>query len=282
MNKPEITMILAELYKITGFKITMYNADFEQISAYPAEAHPFCRLVNKDDGEHRKCRECDKRACTAALENRDTYIYRCRYGLTEAVSPLYNFGALSGFLMMGQIAESDTVAIDAVKMAGAVLRGEDARKIISTIPVVKPGMVSSFIKIMTVCAQYITLSNALPSRKPTVAEMAKKYICENLGHKLSIGEICHSIGCSKSTLLTAFKKRYGCTINDYITGERLKQARAMLRSTEKKINEIAMESGFSDQSYFSKVFTAEHGMSPSEYRCEINGGSEENETDTYG
>ncbi|MBQ8880170.1 MAG: PocR ligand-binding domain-containing protein [Clostridia bacterium] len=275
MNKPEITMILAELHKITGFKITMYNADFEQISAYPAEAHPFCRLVNKNEKEHKSCRDCDKLACTAALESRDTYIYKCRYGLTEAVSPLYNFGVLSGFLMMGQIAESESGTLDAVRLAGTVLRGEDPQRIAATIPVVKPDMVSSFIKIMTVCAQYITLSNALPSKKPTVAEMAKKYIGENLGHKLSIGEICHSIGCSKSTLLTAFKKRYGVTINDYITAERLKQARTMLRSTEKKINEIAMDTGFSDQSYFSKVFTAEHGVSPSEYRYEINGGEED-------
>ena len=78
MNAPEITMILAELYKITGFKITIYNADFEQISAFPAEAHPFCRLVNLNEREHSACRECDKRACTAALESRDTYIYKCR------------------------------------------------------------------------------------------------------------------------------------------------------------------------------------------------------------
>lgn len=274
MNKPEITMILAELYRITGFKITMYNSEFDVISAFPAEAHPFCQLVNTDQDEHRKCRECDRRACTAALENKDTYIYKCRYGLTEAVSPLYNFGVLSGFLMMGQIAESATGAEEAVRKAEGVLSKEIDPKITKTIPVVKPDMISSYIKIMTVCAQYITLSNALPSKKPTVAEMAKKYVGENLSRKLSISEICRSIGCSKSTLLTAFKKRYGCTVNDYITEERLKQARAMLRSTGKKINEIAMDTGFSDQSYFSKVFTAEYGISPSDYRMETGGGRE--------
>ena len=146
--------------------------------------------------------------------------------------------------MMGQIAESDSDALHAVRLASAVLSGEVPEKIVATIPIVKPDMVSSFIKIMTVCAQYITLSNSLPSKKPTVAEMAKKYIGENLGRKLSIGEICHNIGCSKSTLLTAFKTRYGCTVNDYITDERLKQARSMLRSTGKKINEIALNTGF--------------------------------------
>ena len=270
MNTPEIITILAELYKITGFRISLHNAEFEEIAAFPLEAHPFCRIINESPAEHATCKECDRRAFAYAMQNRETYIYKCRYGLTEAVSPLYNFGILSGFLMMGQIAESDTGALDAVKAAQAIIRGEDTERIAMTIPVVKPDMISSFVRIMTVCAQYITLSNALPSKKPTVAEMAKKYVGENLSHKLTITEICHSMGCSNSTLLTAFKKRYGLTVNDYITSERLERAMTMLKSTGKTINEIAIETGFSDQSYFSKVFSATYGVPPSEYRSEAN------------
>ena len=39
----------------------------------------------------------------------------------------------------------------------------------------------------------------------------------------------------------------------------------MLKIGDRNIGEIAIETGFSDQSYFSKVFSAKYGIPPSEY-----------------
>ena len=39
----------------------------------------------------------------------------------------------------------------------------------------------------------------------------------------------------------------------------------MLKIGDRNIGEIATETGFSDQSYFSKVFSAKYGIPPSEY-----------------
>jgi len=119
---------------------------------------------------------------------------------------------------------------------------------------------------MTICAQYLTLSTAIPSSTPTVAEMAKKYIFDNFRNKFTIKDICQSIGCSKSTLITAFKREYGMTVNEYITEVRLTEAVRMLDAGVRNIGEVALCSGFSDQSYFSKVFSARFGVPPSEYR----------------
>ena len=118
---------------------------------------------------------------------------------------------------------------------------------------------------MTICAQYLTLSNAIPSSKQTVAEMAKKFIFDNYKSKITISDICAEIGCSKSTLITTFKKQFGTTVNSYITEVRLKEAATMLTMGDKNIGEIAIQTGFSDQSYFSKVFSAKFGVPPSEY-----------------
>ena len=56
------------------------------------------------------------------------------------------------------------------------------------------------------------------------------------------------------------------TVNDYITEVRLGEAMRMLLAGGQTIGEIALATGFSDQSYFSKVFSAKYGMPPSEYR----------------
>ncbi len=267
MKKQEIISVLSELHKITGFRVSLHAADYSEIAAYPAEKCEFCRIVHGIPGELDRCISCDKAACKRALSIKDTHIYTCRYGLTEAVSPLYNFGTLTGFLMMGQVYREEQNERPIPKEAKQSRElGAAIRAAIAKIPTVRADIIGSYVTIMTICAQYLTLSNAIPQNKPTVAQMAKRYICDNYGNKFGIKEICASVGCSKSTLITAFKKEYGITVNEYITEVRLGEAIRMMAMGEKNIGEIAICSGFSDQSYFSKVFASRYGMPPSEYR----------------
>ena len=267
MNKSEIVTVLYELHKITGFRISLHGANYDEIAAYPEKMLPFCAKIHSNLREHEKCLECDSEACRAALDKEQTHIYKCRYGLTEAVSPLYNFSNLTGFLMMGQIAESDEDIKRAERMLSQITGIKEAKELASLIPRVSEDMISSYVKIMTICAQYLTLSNAMPSEKPTVAELAKKYISDNIGRKLCISDVCDELGCSKSTLLTTFKGKYGITVNAYITEQKLNKAVHLLSEGNLTISEIAAETGFSDQSYFSKVFSAKYGIPPSEYRA---------------
>ena len=173
--------------------------------------------------------------------------------------------------MMGQIFECDknmTPVRPEVKDIEKL--GDELREAAEDIPLVNADMVRSYVRIMTICAQYLTLSNAIPSIKQTVAEMAKKFIFDNYKSKITISDICAEIGCSKSTLITSFKKQFGMTVNSYITEVRLKEAATMLAMGDKNIGEIAIQTGFSDQSYFSKVFSAKFGVPPSEYTAKEN------------
>ena len=267
MNMQEIISVLSDLHRISGFRISLHDTEFNEIAAFPKEHLPFCAAVNGIESEHKMCLKCDRNACLQALEKHDTYIYRCRYGLIEAVSPLYNFGTLTGFLMMGQVCDSDnenekTIA-EFFETYKDIIEKEKYENIL---PRVNGDNIDSYIKVMTICAKYLTLSNAIPASKPTIAELAKKYINDNTEKKIVIGDICNALKCSKSTLLTSFKRQYGITINTYITELKLSIAKRMLSDGDMTINEIACELGFSDQSYFSKVFSAKYGIPPSEYR----------------
>lgn len=258
MNKIEILSVLEELHKITGFRISLHDTELNEIAAFPEERLPFCRAVSEDRAERDMCLACDREACRRALMQKGTYKYRCRFGLTEAVSPLYNFDILTGYLIMGQILED-----------GDKPSSPSGDLPIEEIPKIPKNMVDSYVKIMTICAKYLTMSNAIESQTPTTALKAKRYILENLEQKLSLLEICKSISCSKSTLLTAFKKTYGTTVNGFITDTRLAHARQMLIEGHMTINEIALKVGFYDQSYFSKVFSKKYGITPSEFRVSV-------------
>ena len=266
MKKQEIVSVLCELHKITGFRVSLHGADYSEIAAYPEKKADFCMAIHGVSDEYRKCVDFDKAACKRALEKKDTHIYTCRYGLTEAVSPLYNFGTLTGFLMMGQVIEEGMPRerlSEALKSFG--YSSESCKHLPEVIPSVKGDMIGSFVKIMTICAQYLTLSNAIPTEKPTIAQMTKKYVYDNFKNKFGIKDMCKEIGCSKSTLITSFKREFGKTVNNYVNEVRLNEAAKMLTTGEYNIGVIALECGFSDQSYFSKVFSSKFGMPPSQY-----------------
>ncbi|MBO7303620.1 MAG: AraC family transcriptional regulator [Clostridia bacterium] len=267
MKEQKIVSVLYELHRITGFRMSLHDVDFREIAAYPAERLPLCAEIHKLDGEFEKCRAGDEAAFLLAKKTQKTVIYKCRYGLTEVASPLYNFGILTGYLMMGQIIDGEG-SVQEVKDKLSQLLKDTPRLsgLIDGLAVVKDGLLDSYVHIMTICAQYLTLSNAISGSKPTVAEAAKRYIHENIEKRLSIRDICAEVGCSKTTLISAFKKEFGITVNSAITKAKLDEAKRLLIAGKMSINEVAQATGFYDQSYFSKVFSAHCGISPSEFK----------------
>ena len=71
-------------------------------------------------------------------------------------------------------------------------------------------------------------------------------------------------------LTRLFKEYGGMGFSDYLTGLRLKHAAAMLGRRDVPVYEAARQCGFSDTSYFIKVFRRKFGASPSEYRMADN------------
>ena len=267
----DVMFILKELHKISGFRISVHDTDYREIAAYPEELSPFCSFIQKNGNAAETCREADRIAFDKVNETGDVYIYRCKFGLWEAVSPLYHFGVLAGYLMMGQVMDQSAEnRIWVMSKARAYI--EDRMMLeqkIDQIPVVAMDMIESYVNIMTVCSEYITYSNKLRLPERDLAELTMKYIHRNFGQRLTIKELCVYFHCSKSTLINSFEQRYHISVNKYITKFRLEQAKALLTQSDITICDIALRCGFADQGYFSKVFQKELGMTPTAYRNSV-------------
>ena len=266
MKKEEIISVLSELHKISGFRISLHGMDFEEIAAYPEKALPFCAYIHEKRGEHAKCIKSDAEACKKVREGESALIYKCRYGLTEVICPLHTLGSPAGYLMMGQ-AKDESVSDDFLKSALALLGADrEAMGLVKSVPSISAEKTASFAKIMTICAEYMTLINALPGNKPSTAELTRLYVYENFREKITMPDICKALGRTKSAICPAFKEKYGITVMDYLTELRMDEAKKMLSETDMTVSEISEEVGFSDTSYFSKVFCKAVGKSPSSYR----------------
>ncbi len=67
-------------------------------------------------------------------------------------------------------------------------------------------------------------------------------------------------------LCALFKKKVHTTINDYIAGVRMEKAAELLKERRIKLQDITSMVGYSDPSYFTKLFKKHMGLTPSEYR----------------
>lgn len=268
MNKEQILSVLKELYSISGFRVSLYNTSFEKIVSYPEKKSDFCCYIQKANAsEYERCIKCDREAFENALKTGEPTIYKCRHNLLEAVCPLFNFGILTGFLLIGQVRiEGEGISSMLNVLAKNGKTDFEAREIASGIPSIQENMIKSYVNVLTICASHLTLSNSISSAKASVGQMTMKYITENFTEKIGVQDICLAVGYSKSTVLSAFKKEFGVTVNSYLNTLRLERAKKMLENGSASVSEIALSSGFSDQSYFSKVFSAAYGITPTEYR----------------
>ncbi len=68
----------------------------------------------------------------------------------------------------------------------------------------------------------------------------------------------------------ACRRHLGCTPRDLVNEARLNWATAQIASTDKKILEVALESGFENLGHFYLCFRRRHGMPPHAYRMRFN------------
>lgn len=122
---------------------------------------------------------------------------------------------------------------------------------------------SALLKLELLRTAEITDENALPTR---MVEAMDEYIREHCGEELSNTELGAIFGYHPFYISQMLKKKAGITLHQYIIAYRLKAARALLENTEKTVIDIAAETGFTDASYFTKMFKSSYGMTPKEFR----------------
>jgi len=97
---------------------------------------------------------------------------------------------------------------------------------------------------------------------------AIRYIRENYADKDAMREeqIAGVCGMSTSHFRAVFKGETGMSVRDFILHTRLAGAAYLLRSTDKSVLQIALESGFGQASCFNRMFLRHFGVTPTAFR----------------
>ena len=97
-------------------------------------------------------------------------------------------------------------------------------------------------------------------------EPAIRKIRDNFEEEFTIDQLAEECKISKFHFCKIFKQVMGMGAISYLNEHRLKIAWAMLNNTNKRVQEVAVECGFTDVGYFCKLFKRKYGVSPSRTR----------------
>ena len=93
-----------------------------------------------------------------------------------------------------------------------------------------------------------------------------KALTEKIYGTTTLDEVCAGVLFSKSHLKALFKKNTGYSIMDYYTHLKLERAKILINEGNLSISDIAELLGYSSIHYFSRVFKAKTGMTPTEFK----------------
>lgn len=104
------------------------------------------------------------------------------------------------------------------------------------------------------------------SQNERLIEEVKEHIQENYQEGITLTELSQHFKVSSGHLSKLFLDYVGENFTDYLNMIRVNKAKELLKTTDKKIYQIADEIGFNDSFYFSSWFKKIVGVSPTTYR----------------
>lgn len=99
------------------------------------------------------------------------------------------------------------------------------------------------------------------------------YIDRNLHRKIEVEELVRLVHLPRAKFSSEFSKAFGCPPKQYITSRRVDRAKHLLIRTDLSVKEIAQETGFSNEFFFSRIFRKYTASSPSGYRMKLDCGN---------
>jgi len=140
-----------------------------------------------------------------------------------------------------------------------------------------PDIGSEFLNYLLVMELFVLISRALKmewessikNKSPKIKELIQvsvNYIHNNYERDISLKDIAQYVFLSTSYFTRAFKEEMGISPISYLLKLRIERAKELLKETDKKISDIALSVGFSNQQRFNDIFKKYVKLTPLQYR----------------
>jgi AraC family transcriptional regulator len=101
---------------------------------------------------------------------------------------------------------------------------------------------------------------------PWQERRAKELLSADLSGNLSLSELANACRLSSSHFSQAFRQTVGYPPHQWLLTQRVERAKQLLLNTDQSLCDIALATGFADQSHFTRVFSQRVKASPAAWR----------------
>lgn len=137
----------------------------------------------------------------------------------------------------------------------------------------RPERLSAFV-IEGLCAELLEFAArasgprgaCMASAPPAWLGVVEQALAERFRRPPSLAELGRLVGISPTHLVRIFRARHGCSVGGFVRRLRGAHARDAVLHTRRELAEIALESGYADQSHMTREFRRRFGCTPGEMR----------------
>lgn len=112
---------------------------------------------------------------------------------------------------------------------------------------------------------YTNLVRVMP-HGDSVVRRCEDWLQEHFRETDAISQITKLAGVPQRTFKRRFKSATGCSLIDFLQNLRVEEAKRLLETSDLPVDEISAETGYSDTSFFRRLFKRLTGLTPSNYR----------------
>jgi len=253
------------LFRLTGMVFDFITPDGQSLLDNVNSCwNPLCRLIRTHPGGMSACRSCDVDALSKAFRERKISVYTCHAGLTDMVFPVCADERCFGYLTSGQFltqSHSPAHLKSFIKKIVSIVPGmseNEIKELYEATPYISATKLQAIMDLINLISRYIADNYDKLSFLKKIDENSKitairKCIETNYRSKLSVAQAASAVFLSESRFSHLFSQEFGISFVQYLQTYRVNKAKELLAETGLSIIEIALETGFQNQTDFNRV-----------------------------
>ncbi len=223
----------------------------------PATLEMHVRIVQSQLGAHKVLKARNGREALEVMQQQ-----RPDLVLLDLMMP-----ELDGFGVLEAMREKDgTRDIPVIVLTGQILTEKEMARLNRGVATVLGKGLFSVEETLSHIDAALARKRKLGSEAQRLVRQAMAYLHEHYAEPISREDLARHLGMSGDYLTLCFRKEVGMAPIAYLNRYRVNQAKVLLAESDKSVTEIAMAVGFSDSSYFGRVFRRQVGVTPDAYR----------------
>ena len=260
--------LLNNLHLLTGIKFSLMDEWGNELYASSFKA-PFCGLIMQEESGFARCHACDGKAAEEVGRTQVRRKYLCHAGLYEVALPVTEKRRTVATILFGQMLDDAPREEQwrRVKTRCAWYPDQEALyQAFLRLRRISARQMTACLEIVEACVSEVRLSGLQATSRRDDADLLQSYIDTHYAETLHSSGIAEALSVGKTKLYAICKEHFQLTPMQLVTSRRIQSAMDLLLNTTEPVKYVARAVGVPDENYFTKVFKAQTGETPTAFR----------------